>query len=132
EITAKVYDIEYVPVTDAVLWHEDVSVYDVMQADKKIGRIYLDMHPRDGKYGHAAQFTYRSGVKGQQLPEGVLVCNFPNPRTEGAALMEHGEVTTMFHEFGHLMHHVLGGQQKWIEQSGVATEWDFVEAPSQM
>src|SRR5690606_18752299 len=56
EITAKVHDIEYVPVTDAVLWHEHVSVYDVMQADKKIGRIYLDMHPRDGKYGHAAQF----------------------------------------------------------------------------
>ncbi len=46
--------------------------------------------------------------------------------------MEHDDVVTMFHEFGHLMHHVLGGHQRWIHQSGVATEWDFVEAPSQM
>jgi thimet oligopeptidase len=46
--------------------------------------------------------------------------------------MEHDDVVTMFHEFGHLMHHVLGGHQPWISQSGVATEWDFVEAPSQM
>ena len=133
DITSKIYGIEYKSVSDAKLWHQDVSAYDVMRDGSKIGRIYLDMHPRDGKYGHAAQFTLRSGVQGVQVPEGVLVCNFPNPRTsEGPALMEHGDVTTMFHEFGHLMHHVLGGQQKWIEQSGVATEWDFVEAPSQM
>ena len=46
--------------------------------------------------------------------------------------MDHGDVVTMFHEFGHLMHHVLGGQQRWVSQSGVATEQDFVEAPSQM
>jgi thimet oligopeptidase len=46
--------------------------------------------------------------------------------------MEHDDVVTMFHEFGHLMHHLLGGHQPWISQSGVATEWDFVEAPSQM
>jgi thimet oligopeptidase len=87
------------------------------------------MHPREGKYKHAAQFPLKDGVRGIQLPEGVLVCNFP----EGApALMEHDDVVTMFHEFGHLMHHVLGGHQPWITQSGVATEWDFVEAPSQM
>ncbi|MCP4448333.1 MAG: Zn-dependent oligopeptidase [Myxococcales bacterium] len=133
DVTSKMYGIEYKPAADVELWHEDVSAYEVMQGGKKIGRIFLDMHPRDGKYGHAAQFTYRSGVAGVQAPEGVLVCNFPNPRTsEGAALMEHAQVTTMFHEFGHLMHHVLGGQRKWIQQSGVATEWDFVEAPSQM
>jgi thimet oligopeptidase len=46
--------------------------------------------------------------------------------------MEHDDVVTMFHEFGHLMHHVLGGNHRWIRQSGVATEHDFVEAPSQM
>jgi thimet oligopeptidase len=90
------------------------------------------MHPREGKYKHAAQFTLRDGVTGKQLPEGVLVCNFPNPRTDAPALMEHDDVVTMFHEFGHLMHHVLGGHHTWIRQSGVATEWDFVEAPSQM
>ncbi len=133
DITAKIYGIEYKAVTDAKTWHQDVSVFDVMQSGTKIGRIYLDMHPRDDKYGHAAQFTLRSGVKGVQVPEGVLVCNFPNPRTsKGPALMEHGDVTTMFHEFGHLMHHILGGQHEWIAQSGVSTEWDFVEAPSQM
>jgi thimet oligopeptidase len=72
-------------------------------------------------------------VIGKQLPEGVLVCNFPNPRTAaGPALMEHADVVTMFHEFGHLMHHVLGGNQKWVAQAGVATEHDFVEAPSMM
>jgi thimet oligopeptidase len=71
-------------------------------------------------------------VRGVQLPEGVLVCNFPAPTAAGPALLEHDDVVTMFHEFGHLMHHVLGGHQRWIPLSGVATEWDFVEAPSQM
>jgi thimet oligopeptidase len=60
------------------------------------------------------------------------VCNFPKPDGDNPGLMEHSQVETMFHEFGHLMHHVLGGHQRWIAQSGVATEWDFVEAPSQM
>ena len=66
------------------------------------------------------------GVAGRQLPEGVLVCNFPR------GLMEHDDVVTLFHEFGHLVHHVLGGHQRWARFAGVATEWDFVEAPSQM
>jgi thimet oligopeptidase len=130
-ITSKIYDISYVKVADARLWHEDVKAFDVMQAGKKLGRIYLDMHPRDGKYKHAAQFPYVVGARDKQLPEGVLVCNFPNPK-DGAALMEHDDVVTMFHEFGHLMHHTFGGHKRWADQSGVATEWDFVEAPSQM
>jgi thimet oligopeptidase len=131
DITSEIFEITYRPVTDAQPWHSSVLVYDVMRGSDKLGRIYLDMHPRDGKYKHAAQFPLKDGVRGVQLPEGVLVCNFPEPAT-GNALMEHDDVVTMFHEFGHLMHHVLGGHQKWITQSGVATEWDFVEAPSQM
>jgi len=128
EITSEIYEISYAKVADPA-WHASVLVYDVMRGRDKLGRIYLDMHPREGKYKHAAQFPLKDGVRGMQLPEGVLVCNFP----EGApALMEHDDVVTMFHEFGHLMHHVLGGHQPWITQSGVATEWDFVEAPSQM
>jgi thimet oligopeptidase len=130
-ITSKLFGVEYRPVTDAAKWHDDVSVYDVYMSDAKRGRIYLDLHPRDGKYKHAAQFTLKSGADGIQLPEGALVCNFPDPK-QGPALMDHDAVVTLFHEFGHLMHHVLGGQQKWIYFSGVATEWDFVEAPSQM
>jgi thimet oligopeptidase len=142
EITAEIFDLTYVPAGDAERWHPSVLVYDVVRgrgADStKLGRIYLDMHPRDGKFKHAAQFPLKDGVRGIQLPEGVLVCNFraPDPggpgRPASAGLMEHDDVVTMFHEFGHLMHHVLGGHQKWISQSGVATEFDFVEAPSQL
>jgi thimet oligopeptidase len=134
EITSEIFDISYVavPESHAGAWHPSVLTYDVMRGSDKVGRIYLDMHPREGKYKHAAQFPLKDGVRGVQLPEGVLVCNFPDPKAGGDALMEHDDVVTMFHEFGHLMHHVLGGHQKWITQSGVATEWDFVEAPSQM
>jgi thimet oligopeptidase len=128
DITSQMYDVQYTPVSDAKPWHGDVKVFEVMRKGEKLGRIYLDMHPRADKYKHAAQFTLKDGVVGKQLPEGVLVCNFPS----GKSLMEHEDVVTMFHEFGHLMHHVLGGHQKWIRQSGVATEHDFVEAPSQM
>ena len=132
-ITSEIFDITYVPVADGNPWHPSVLVYDVMRGAAKLGRIYLDMHPREGKYKHAAQFPLLDGVRGVQLPEGVLVCNFPQPSADDpVALLEHDDVVTMFHEFGHLMHHVLGGHQKWISLSGVATEWDFVEAPSQM
>jgi len=134
-ITSEIFEISYAKV-DAAAWHPSVLVYDVLRADAKLGRIYLDMHPREGKYKHAAQFPLKDGVRGVQLPEGVLVCNFPGPGPSPSpghvALLEHDDVVTMFHEFGHLMHHVLGGHQRWITQSGVATEWDFVEAPSQM
>ena len=94
--------------------------------DERLGRIYLDLHPRAGKFKHAAQFDVVPGIAGRQLPEGTLVCNLPR------GLMEHSDVVTLFHEFGHLVHHVLGGEQHWARFSGVATEWDFVEAPSQM
>jgi len=133
EITSSIFDLAYEPVVDADLrWHPSVLVYDVVRAGTKLGRIYLDMHPREGKYKHAAQFPLKDGVRGVQLPEGVLVCNFSAPTAGQPGLMEHDDVVTMFHEFGHLMHHILGGHQRWITQSGVATEWDFVEAPSQM
>ena len=126
-------------------WHQDVDVYDVywrtsndeeavsntapaIEIEEPIGRIYLDMHPRPNKYKHAAQFSIVEGVEGVRLPEGCLVTNFPSTGS-----MEHSQVTTFFHEFGHLMHHIIGGQgQEWKLFSGVATEWDFVEAPSQM
>jgi thimet oligopeptidase len=132
DITSTIYELTYVPARGVDVWHPDVRVFDVMRAGGKVGRIYLDMHPREGKYKHAAQFNLRDGVTDDQQPEGVLVCNFPRPSEGNPGLMEHDDVVTMFHEFGHLMHHVLGGHQKWVRQSGVATEMDFVEAPSQM
>jgi len=125
DVTGRLFGLSWQRV-DASTWHEDVASYDVLRDGERIGRIHLDLHPREGKYKHAAQFDLVSGVRGRQLPEGVLVCNF------GTGLMEHSQVVTLFHEFGHLIHHVLGGDQQWVRFSGVATEWDFVEAPSQM
>ena len=72
--------------------------------DEKLGIFYMDMHPRDGKYKHAAMFGMETGVKGGRFPRGTLVCNFPNPAEgDGKALMEHTQVTTFFHECGHLI-----------------------------
>ncbi|WP_345507048.1 M3 family metallopeptidase [Terrabacter aeriphilus] len=128
DVTGRLFGLEWTPVdrADARTWHEEVATYDVSYGGERIGRIHLDLHPRDGKYKHAAQFDLARGVTGTQLAEGVLVCNF------NRGLMEHDEVVTLFHEFGHLVHHVLAGRTEWVRFSGVATEWDFVEAPSQM
>ncbi len=126
DVTGRLFGLVYTPVDDAPRWHEDVAVYDVAADGERLGRIYLDLHPREGKYKHAAQFDLAPGIAGRQLAEGVLVCNFPR------GLMEHDDVVTLFHEFGHLVHHVLAGRHEWARFSGVATEWDFVEAPSQM
>ncbi|MBK8463832.1 MAG: Zn-dependent oligopeptidase [Nigerium sp.] len=127
EVTGRLFGLTYTRV-DAPVWHADVVAFDVTLTEdgSPAGRMYLDLHPREGKYKHAAQFTLSHGVAGRQLPEGVLVCNFPT------GLMAHSDVVTLFHEFGHLVHHLLGGRQSWVEFSGVATEWDFVEAPSQL
>ena len=132
EVTSRLFGIRYQPVPLAPTWHKDVEVLDVLEGERLLGRVYLDMHPREGKYKHFAQFTLSSGQAEKRLPEGVLVCNFPQPTGEGKALLEHSDVRTLFHEFGHLLHHILGGHTRWAGQSGVATEWDFVEAPSQM
>ncbi|MFO0584608.1 MAG: M3 family metallopeptidase [Anaeromyxobacter sp.] len=139
DVTGRLLDLSYRPVEGARTWHGDVRTYDVVagpsfgpRGGQVIGRIYLDLHPREGKYKHAAQFTLVSGQAGRRLPEGALLCNFPRPGGDGPALMEYSDVTTLFHEFGHLVHHVLGGNTRWAANSGVRTEWDFVEAPSQM
>lgn len=128
DVTSQLFGLSYDEVPDAPVWHADVTTYDVTMTGESepFARIHLDLHPREGKYKHAAQFTLTDGVAGRQLPEGVLVCNFSR------GLMEHDHVTTLFHEFGHLVHHILGGRGEWARFAGVATEWDFVEAPSQM
>ena len=132
DVTSAIYDVSFVPVSrDPRQWAEGLRIYDVMRKSEKIGRVFLDMHPRAGKFGHAAMFPIVDGMQGKQLPEAALICNFPDPK-KGPALLDHTEVVTMFHEFGHLMHHVLGGHVRWNRQSGVKAEHDFVEAPSQM
>jgi thimet oligopeptidase len=127
DVTGRLFGLRYEQV-DAPAWHHEVTSYDVVLEEngELLGRIHLDLHPRDRKYNHAAQFTLVNGVLGRQLPEGTLVCNFSR------GLMDPDHVVTLFHEFGHLVHHVLAGRHEWARFSGVATEWDFVEAPSQM
>lgn len=124
-ITEKLFGLSYKRVKSAV-WYKEVETYDVFQNKKIIGRFYLDLHPRDGKYGHAACFDIRPGITDIQLPEAALICNFSKE------LLSHDEVTTFLHEFGHLIHFILSGNQKWERFNGFGAEWDFVEAPSQM
>jgi thimet oligopeptidase len=108
------------------LWDKSAEAYEVYDHGKLIGRFYFDAHPRPGKYEHANAIPLRAGTK-SSVPVGALVFNVAN------GLMEHSDVVTFLHEYGHLLHGIFGGQnQRWAGLSGVATEWDFVEAPSQM
>jgi thimet oligopeptidase len=121
-------------------WHSDVSVFDVFDVDgeTRVGRFYLDMHPREGKDKWFSATPVVTGVRGRYLPEAGLICNFPRPEKSeagvvtDAGLMQYNDVVTYFHEFGHLMHAILGGQTEWAGLSGFATEGDFIEVPSQM
>jgi len=113
-------------------WDPAVETWDVLDGGKMIGRFYLDLHPRPGKYSHAEMAPVLDGIRGKQLPEAILVCNFAVPTATDPGLMEYGDVVTFFHEFGHLMHWILGGQQAWAGISGISMEADFGEAPSQM
>jgi len=127
ELTEKMFRVQIRPM-QGDLWHESVTAWEIVERGEVLGQFYLDMHPREGKYQHAAAFTIQDGILDEQLPIKALVCNFP----EGDAFMEHGQVETFLHEFGHLLHGIFGGNQPWLAQSGIATERDFVEAPSQM
>ncbi len=131
KLTQDLFDVEIRPWKTPV-WDKDVEPYEVYDQGKLIGRFYLDSHPRPGKYSHANMIPLRPGVPGgKAVPLGALVMNMAKgDHTTG--LMEHGDVETFLHEFGHLLHGIFGGTQRWFAQSGVATEWDFVEAPSQM
>jgi thimet oligopeptidase len=73
-----------------------------------------------------------TGVRGRALPEAALICNFPSGDGNDPGLLQYSDVVTFFHEFGHLMHAILGGQTEWAGISGFATEGDFIEVPSQM
>ncbi|MFT7464530.1 MAG: thimet oligopeptidase, partial [Pseudohongiellaceae bacterium] len=117
---------------DLALWHEDVAAYDLLQEGKVTARFFLDMHSRDDKFKHAAMFDLSSGLSDGTLAQACLVCNLPRPSDGDAALLDPSEVTTLFHEFGHLLHHLLANNQEWFAVSGISTEWDFVEVPSQL
>ncbi|HYE65884.1 MAG TPA: M3 family metallopeptidase [Pyrinomonadaceae bacterium] len=132
DVTGRLFGVTYRQVKDAPVWHPSVECWEMFEGGKLVGRFYLDMHPRPGKFSHAAQFNVRTGVAGRQIPEATLVCNFPGGIEGDPGLLEHDDVQTFFHEFGHLIHALFAGRNRWLGVGGNGTEQDFIEAPSQM
>ena len=132
DVTSTMFGVTYRQVKDAPVWDPSVECYEILDGGKLIGRFYLDMHPRPNKYNHAAHFSIRVGVAGKQLPEAALICNLPGGQPGDPGLCDIGDVTTFFHEFGHLLHNMFTWDHHWAGSGGIRTERDFVEAPSQM
>lgn len=122
------FGVEFRPWANAPVWHESVEAFEVYENGQLIGRIMLDMHPREGKFSHAANFPIRLGGP-RAIPVGALICNFPQGDHE-TGLMTHGDVVTFLHEFGHLMHGMFSGKQRYVQLNYGAVEWDFIESPS--
>jgi thimet oligopeptidase len=131
ETAAKLFKIEF-RASSAPGWDPSVSVYEVFDGGRHVGRFYLDMHPREGKDKWFSAAPVVTGVSGRYMPEAALICNFPGAEPGDPGLLQYNDVVTFFHEFGHLMHAILGGQTEWAGISGFATEGDFIEVPSQM
>ncbi|TVQ61893.1 MAG: hypothetical protein EA379_05625 [Phycisphaerales bacterium] len=118
-------------------WHEDVGLYAVSDSASgaPLGLFYLDLFPREGKFGHFAQFGITKGRMERsneyRRPVVALVCNFNPPTDDTPSLLSHSELETLFHEFGHAMHSILT-QAQYGRFSGTSVPRDFVEAPSQM
>lgn len=122
-----------------IVWHKDVHLYSVWNDEKGgsrfVGYLYIDLHPRDNKYGHNANFGIEPGyIKNdgsRNYPSTALVCNFSKPSVTKPALLKHNEVVTLFHELGHGIHDLVA-LTKHSYFHGTSVVEDFVEAPSQM
>lgn len=122
-----------------IVWHDDVQLFSVWDDEGEgsgfVGYLYLDLHPRPGKYGHAANFNLQPGFiddKGnRRYPATALVCNFSKPTAKKPSLLKHDEVVTLFHELGHGIHDLVS-RTTYSRFHGTSTVRDFVEAPSQM
>lgn len=134
DIYQKIFGLKFVERSNPFTWHEDVQYFDVYNAqdEKKIGGFYLDLYPRDGKYAHAEVCGLLPGCDQgalhpeRQLPLAAMICNFPKGDT-----LPFDDVTTFFHEFGHVMHY-LCTETELACYSAFDAETDFIEAPSQM
>jgi thimet oligopeptidase len=137
EVYQTLFQVQFEEVKDANVWYKDVQQFAVRDNKSQdiIAYFFTDLHPRPGKYGHAAAFSL---LAGRDLSEGTysipvasIVSNF-NPATDSKpSLLSFSEVETLFHEFGHIMHQILTrGNYGYL--SGTSVAQDFVEAPSQM
>ena len=126
-VSQRLYGLKFVE-RKVPVWHEDVRYFDVLDAKsgKFISGFYLDLFPREGKFNHAAAFPLRGvSTVAHRTPLSALVTNF---NREG---LDHGELETLMHEFGHVLHGVLS-KADYQPQAGTSVKQDFVEAPSQM
>lgn len=134
-LAARLYDVELARDDSVSTWHEDVRYFNVRESDgKPLGGFYTDLFARNGKRTGAwiDECIGRKQLNGVlELPAGYLVCNFPPPDENGVSLLSHDDVVTLFHEFGHMLHHLLT-QIGFPSISGInGVPWDAVELPSQ-
>ena len=135
-IVGKLYDMHFEEITHPDVWHEDVRCYQIYDNEQNLrGTVYADLFSRSNKRGGAWMDSLRTRMKradGQiQKPIATLNCNFTNPSKDKEAYLSHDEVLTLFHEFGHCLHHVLT-KVDYISAAGInGVEWDAVEFPSQ-
>lgn len=135
DIYQELLGVKFIEDTQAEVWHESVKKYKIEKNNSLVSFFYMDLFPREGKYGHAAAFTMLKGFENEkgeyQLPVSAIVANFSPPTPQNPSLLPHSEVETLFHEFGHIMHQTLT-RAKYATFSGTSVKTDFVEAPSQM
>ena len=134
-ITAKLYDVTIKQRHGVQVWHEDVMFFDILDPKGEIsGSFYLDLYARQHKRGGAWMdecIVRKKSNAGIQNPVAYLTCNFTPPVGEKPALLTHDEVTTLFHEFGHGLHHMMT-RVEYSAVSGInGVPWDAVELPSQ-